>query len=440
MLRTAEHFQSRKEYSQAIGLYTELATIRPEWARPHVRLGEIYLAQGRFDEAKAQFSCARRLDEREPSALDGLAEVSLREGDSFTAVELSEAAVSLNSRDTLALYRLAQIHLESSDFAAATADLDRVLRHERDHQGAHYLLGLICAAEDRRLATEHLAIAAQGADVAMATRAQDMLEVLANLDHPQDDAEESARLARALLLCEQPELALRQLDRLVALQPDNHVARAYAGFALFSMGQSGAAGDILRGVCQVDPKNPLGYYFLGLLHQADGYLPTSLWDFKRSLRLDPGNGAVYAEIAATYQLMDQYLAAEEWYREAVAVAPEEPGFRLLLARFYVEVVPQPQEGLDAARQSAVLSPDDPEAQDLLGWANYLAGNLSAARLALERALDLDQEYAQAYYHLGVVCAQLGDSATATWAYRRAIDLDAEGTYRAKASQQLQMLT
>jgi Tfp pilus assembly protein PilF len=158
------------------------------------------------------------------------------------------------------------------------------------------------------------------------------------------------------------------------------------------------------------------------------------------LHLDPANGAVYAEIAATYQLMGQYLAAEEWYRAAVAVAPEEPGFRLLLARFYVDVVPKPREGLDAARQSAALSPDDPEAQDLLGWANYLAGNLSAARLALERALDLDRDYARAYYHLGVVCDQLGDHATASWAYHRAIDLDAEGTYRAKALQELRAST
>jgi tetratricopeptide (TPR) repeat protein len=404
-----------------------------------VGLGEIYLAQGRFEEAKAQFSYAKSLDERQPRVLDGLAEVSLHEGDGLTAVQLWEGAVALDSRDTLALYRLGQTRLESSDFAAAADDLQRVLRREGDHQGAHYLLGLMYAAEERTLATEHLAIAAQGADLTMAARAQDVLDVLADLDTAQNEAEESARLAHALLLCDEPELALRQLERVLALQPDNHTARAYAGFALFSMGQLGAARDILRGVCQVDPKNPLAPYFLGLLHRADGYLPTSLWDFKRSLQLDPANGAVYAEMAATYQLMGQYLAAEEWYRAAVAVAPGEADFRLLLARFYVDVVPQPQEGLDAASQSVALSPNDPEAQDLLGWANYLAGKLPGARLALERAVELDQDYARAYYHLGVVCAQSGDRATASWAYRRAIDLDAEGTYREKAWHELRTL-
>jgi tetratricopeptide (TPR) repeat protein len=439
-LRRAEYLQAQKEHSQAIALYTHLATIRPQWATPHVGLGEIYLAQGRFEEAKTQFSQARTLDAREARALDGLAEVSCHEGDTLTAVGLWEAAVALNSGDTRALYGLAQTHLKSFDFAVAASDLQRVLRHDKDHQGGHYLLGLIYAGEDRTLASEHLAIAAQGPDRTMATRAEHMLRVLADSDHSQNEAEGSARLAQGLLLCEQPELALRQLDRVLALQPDNQTARAYAGFALFSVGQVDAALDTLRGVCQADPKNPLGPYFLGLVHRANGYLPTSLWDFKRSLRLDPSNGAVYVEIAATYQAMGKYLAAEEWYRAAVAVAPEEPGFWLLLARFYVDVVPDAQEGLNAAQRSAALSPNDPEAQDLLGWANYLAGNLPAARLALERALDLDQSYARAYYDLGAVCAQLGDQATAIWAYRRAVDLDPEGTYRAKALQELQTLT
>ncbi|MGB9301088.1 MAG: tetratricopeptide repeat protein, partial [Anaerolineae bacterium] len=213
------HFQAQKKYGQAIEVYTELASIRPQWTAPHVRLGEIYLAQGRFDEAKTQFSFARRLDESEPRALDGLAEVSLHEGDRPAAVELWKAALAVNSRDTHALYRLAQTHLESSDLAAAVADLQRVLRHERDHQGAHYLLGLMCAADERTLATEHLAIAAEGADPTLATRGHDMLDVLADLGHSQDDAEQSARLAHALLRCEQPGLALRQLDRVLALQP-----------------------------------------------------------------------------------------------------------------------------------------------------------------------------------------------------------------------------
>jgi Flp pilus assembly protein TadD len=231
-----------------------------------------------------------------------------------------------------------------------------------------------------------------------------------------------------------PSLALAELDRITELDPENYTALAYSGYALLALGRPDDAREKLRRVTQLDPQDPLGHYFLGILHRSEGYLSTALWDFKRSLRLDPLNAAVYAEIANTYQRLGQHVAAEEWYRGAVSIAPEEPAFRLLLTEFYLDVVPRPQEALIAATELAALTPDDPIALDLLGWARFLAGQTSAAKTTLENALALDPTLARAHYHLGVVCEELGDLAGAERAYQRAIDLDTQGTYRERARQ------
>jgi len=134
--------------------------------------------------------------------------------------------------------------------------------------------------------------------------------------------------------------------------------------------------------------------------------------------------------------MGRYVEAGEWYQAAVVLAPDEPDFALLLAQFYVDVLPRPEEGLAAARQAVALAPDNPLAQDLLGWAHYLGGDLAEAQVALERALSLDPDFARAYYHLGVVWSQLGDGDKAQWAYQRAIDLDSDGLYRERAMTEL----
>jgi Flp pilus assembly protein TadD len=202
------------------------------------------------------------------------------------------------------------------------------------------------------------------------------------------------------------------------------------------LGQHDLALHALREITVRDRKNPLAHYFLGILHRSEGYVPTALWELKRALSLDPYNAAAYAEIAATHQALGQYVEAEEWYRGAVDVAPDEAEFRLLMARFYVDIVPRPDDGLAAAKETAALLPDDAEVQDLLGWAHYLSGDLLHARDALERAVEFDPTFARAYYHLGVVCMRLGDDATANWAYGRAADLDSEGIYRARALQAL----
>ena len=436
LLAQADHLRLETEHSQAIRLYEQLAELRPRWAVTHVRLGQIFVMQGRWQEAEREFSLAMRLDQKEARALDGLASVLHHRGITSEAVELWNKALSLDPGDAEARYGLGRAYLDLSMLGAAEAQLQRLLLHETSHQGAHYLLGLLHAPHGDDSALLHLKIAATGDDPVLTYRAQQMLDAVVDIGGEQESATRAGRLAQAYLRIDEPKLALPHLNRVLALQPDNHTARAYYAHALFAVGEVDLARDTLRQITQIDPKNPLGHYFLGVLHRSDGYAPTALWEFKESLHLDPSNAAVYAEIADTHQRLGQYVAAGEWYRAAVSVAPKEPGFRLLLARFYVDVVIKPEPGLAAARETATLLPDDPEAHYLLGWAHYLAGNLPDARRALERALDLDPASARAYYHLGVVCDQLADHTTSTWAYRRAIDLDAEGTYRAKALQEL----
>lgn len=437
LLLQGDHHRAQKEYSLALEQYDELAALRPRSSVPHVRMGEIYVAQGRWDEAEQQFTQARELDEWDAPALAGLAQVAHHQGDNWRAVELWRAAIAVNPRDVETRYGLAQTYLGLSEFAAAEEELLRVIIREGDHQGARYLLGLVSAAEERALAVEHLSIAASGGDTVVAMRAREMLDILAEFGVEQDVSHEAALLAHAYLRLEEPTLALRQLKRVITLQPENYNARAYAGYTLFSLSDHDSARRTLREVTREDPKNPLGYYFLGLLHRSEGYWPTALWEFQRALHLDASNAAVYAEIANTYQRMGRVAEAGEWYRAAISVAPDEPGFRLLLAQFYADVVLKPERALAAAREAVALAPGDPVARELLGWAHYLVGNLPEARISLEHALDLDPTFARAYYHLGIVYEDVGDREMARWAFQRAVDLDEDGTYRAKAAQQTQ---
>jgi tetratricopeptide (TPR) repeat protein len=439
LLLEGDQYRAQEQYSLAIEKYTELAALRPRSSVPHACMGEIYVAQGRWDEAKQQFVQARELDGRDTQALAGLAGVALHEGDQGAAIELWKKGLEINPRDAEIRYSLAQAYVGLHELAAAKEQLLDVVTHETDHQGARYLLGLLCAPEEPARAVEHLSIAASGDDPGQATGARTMLDALEEVDAAPDAARKAALLAHAYLQLEEPTLALEQLRRVITLQPENYNARAYAGWALFSVGDRDSARRTLREVTTDDPKNELGYYFLGLLHRSEGYLPTALWEFRRALQLDASNAAAYAEMANTYQLMGRVAEADEWYQAAISVAPDEPGFRLLLAQFYADVDLKPERALVAASEAVVLAPEDPVARELLGWARYLMGNLPEARVNLEHALQLDPTSARAYYHLGIVCQEMGDREKARWAFGRAVDLDEDGTYREKAVERLQTL-
>jgi tetratricopeptide (TPR) repeat protein len=434
LLQMGDQHRVQTEYTEAAALYQQTIALRPNWSTPHVRLGQTYLAQGRWAEAEAEFLTARVMDDREPGTASGMAEVAYHRGDVGEAINLWREALALDPSDSDARYRLSQAYAEVSRFSQAEHELHRILLQDPSHQSAHYLLGLLHAIEQRTLSVQHLEMAMLGPDPVVSAQAVDLMGILSAASPQTPDSQVADQLARWYLRHEMPSLALAQLQILTQLHPENYNARAYSGYALLALGRPDQARQTLRLVTQVCPENPLGHYFLGMLHRSEGYLSTALWDFKRSLRLDPLNAAVYAEIANTYLRLGQHVSAEEWYRGAVSIAPDEPGFRLLLTEFYLDVVPRPQEALIAAAELAALTPDDPVALDLLGWAYLMAGQTSTAKTTLEKALTLDPTLAHAYYHLGVACEELGDLAAAERAYQRAIDLDTEGTYREMATQ------
>ncbi|HEM61464.1 MAG TPA: tetratricopeptide repeat protein, partial [Chloroflexi bacterium] len=424
LLRQGQALQTAKEYSKALENYGQLADLRGDWSEPHTLMGEIYVQQGRWEEAYAEFSLAREIEPRDPRALYGLGQVAHYGGETGKAALLWTSALSLDPTDTQVRCSLARLYMETSRLDLAQQHLRRILLSEGQHQEAHYLLGLVAAADAPFSAVRHLQTAVQGEDQQLSSKARSILDLLAEDGTEESQAGPIGRLALASLEQGFPNLAVEWLQELLADEPGNQRAQAYLGYALLSSGQPVRALETLRAVTRSDPKDPLGHYFLGVVHRSQGYLPTALWDFKRSLRLDPANAATYAEMADTLRRMADYTAAEEWYRAACTVAPGEPGFWVLLAQFHVDVVPDEEKGLVAATKAVSLRPEDPVAQDLLGWALYLGGDLAGAKTALERAISLDAGFARGYYHLGVVSCELGDEDRATWAYRRAVDLDA----------------
>jgi superkiller protein 3 len=224
----------------------------------------------------------------------------------------------------------------------------------------------------------------------------------------------------------------------VALDPEQHLARSYLGYTLWSLGEYEEARGVLREALRLDPHSPLNYYFRALLHRSEGYHELALWEFQKGLELDPENAAICAEMASTYLEKRDYLAAREWYRAAVERAPGEVQFHLLRAEFHLEHLLWLEDGLAAARTAVALDPQNGVAYDLLGWAQYLLQRPEVIA-SLEKAVALDPESARAHYHLGLAYAQEGLKDMARWAYERAIDLDTEGLYRERAQKALKEL-
>lgn len=296
---------------------------------------------------------------------------------------------------------------------------------------AAYRLGLLLAARQPEAARAYLSEA--GRDPRFQADANVVLEAL--LQAPSDPAAAAARLGVAFARVEEWRLAEEQLSRAVAQTPNYAQALAYLGLARDRLGQDGYTP--LAQALALAPEDPLVHTLMGYHWKQLGWWEAARVEFEQAYDRDPANAAISAEIGLMYAARGDYETARIWLREATRLAPRDPAFWKLAARFYLDrAFEAAREGLPAALRATELAPDDAEAHDLLGWALYLNGDMEGAMGALNRALELDPGLASAHYHIGLVQARRGDREAARQAFARAAALDPGGPIAQLAQREL----
>jgi Flp pilus assembly protein TadD len=101
--------------------------------------------------------------------------------------------------------------------------------------------------------------------------------------------------------------------------------------------------------------------------------------------------------------------AQERYQRAIELAPQDPTYWRLLAEFSMQYQLEIRQiALPAARQSILLSPNDPQSLDVMAQTLIMLGDDLNAERYLRRALEEDRQYAPAHMHLGIVYMNQGD--------------------------------
>jgi len=421
-MRQAQERRAVTAYGAALDAYRRATRLDRSSPRPWQGMGEVLLIQHRFVEATAALREAERLNGG-PEAILALGRSYAGRGDWAAAMQTwLRAQAPKDARFPLAL---AEAAIAQGRFGQARAFLDEALRLAPTDKKAAALAGRLALTDDLDTAETWFKRAGDA----------DMLAVLEAVRAEPDPTRTDLLLGAAFLQRGELTLARRHLERQVAVTPDGVEALVYLGHTLDLLGETAAAGEMLRQAVELDPDSAPAYYFLGLHHRLVGNLTDALAALWEAHLRDPENAAQRVEMAETFVELGDYASAEEWYRGAVEVAPDDIEFHLLLVHFYLDHLYRVEEGgLPAAQAAVDLAPEDARAHDLLGWAYYLSGDAVAGEQSLLRALELDPNLVDAHYHLGRLYVTLGRWEQAREHLRRAADLDTRGYFRARAEE------
>jgi len=179
-----------------------------------------------------------------------------------------------------------------------------------------------------------------------------------------------------------------QYDDFVETQKSAALTYIEAGRMYRDDGKLQKAEELLKRAAGLDPENIISFQELASLYQKQGQLSKTLEMHKKISEIVPDNPICHTNIGIFSLQLKQYDGAEQAFRKVIALAPKRPEGYRELARLYLE----------------------------------MGTKLQQARQLAEKAVELEQVAAN-YFVLSLACYKNGDTANASSAIKRAVDLE-----------------
>lgn len=147
--------------------------------------------------------------------------------------------------------------------------------------------------------------------------------------------------------------ARRELERLVAAEPDQAVAHHLLGTVYFHQGTLDQAIGCYARALELAPRFVVCSYDLGVAYFHRGNMPAAIRAFRHCLEIDPHYNAAHYRLAISLFHAGQLQQAMEHFERCTTLTPE-----YLMARYHIGVIHERLQDWDAAEREFLRSRDE----------------------------------------------------------------------------------
>jgi tetratricopeptide (TPR) repeat protein len=369
----------------------------PDNPSAHYLAGVIHAQMQDTQQAIAEFNEVLRINPRVAAAQLQLSRLQLAQGAPAEAVRLAESAVKNAPSSAEARLTLAGGLLAQRDLARAEPIIAELLKTYPKLAAVHALDGM------RNLLKKNIPGARAAYDQAL------------QLD-PKSFAAVSGLVALDMLE-RKPDAALKRVEARQAEDANDPRFLLLASRVYLAVNNQTKAEQALRRAIELAPADSSAYGMLGQLYIAQQRLGDARAEFDQVASRNPNNVAARTIAAMLSHQTNDIEDAKKRYRDILERNANASVAANNLAWILAEEGKDLDEALRLAQRAAAETPNRAEIQDTLGWVYYRKELPTLAVPAFEKSISLDPNNPSYHYHLGLAHAKGGNVEQA----RRAVD-------------------
>lgn len=394
-----DYFQGR--LTDALNRLLELTAKAPGHVPSRTLLGYVAFRLEQYHRADNDLTIALMSRPEDRVLRLALVQSRLKSGQPEGALQALLPLLKADKPDLDVLIAASDAYLQSGNLAMASEYLEKFAELAPQHPVLHAKLG---------------AWRMQLGDLSGAVR-----ELEAAAQQGLDPQQKEAWRITSRLMLKQYDQALALARSLAERSPKDATAPYLLGMAWLGKGDAVQARRAFEQVLALKPGDLPATRSLAQLDRQAGKPAAARARFEALLKHDPRHYEAMMELAMLAQAEKRDEDIAVWLARAAEAAKGETAPRFYLAR-HLLARGEADKALTWARQAHELNPRNPLAMELLGDAQYAAGDKTNAAYTYLQWSILDLRSAQAYYKLGRTRMEIGQPVSARESLERAVSL------------------
>jgi tetratricopeptide (TPR) repeat protein len=415
--------------------------------------GRMRLAQREAAKAVTEFERMSKIYTRSPQVKYQLALAHLLNKDPAKATVSLNEATAIDPNFAEAVLLLAQINLRKGDTAAVINSLTQFTKQRPQLVSAHLLLA--DAHRIRGSLEDSLAVYRRLAEIVPGSAEVPFYMGSVYLQqNKKGDARKAFEKALEAAADYQPALeklveldiadkqyavAFERVQKLMEKFPKAPELQWLSSRIYEAKGEADQAEASLLKAIELQPNFRPAYLSLARIYVASNRFQQALEKLQGIVTKNPKDVTALMQIGMIQSEMKSYPAAAESYEKLLAVDPQFSPALNNLAYLYSERLGRIDEAYKLARRAKDLLPNEPSTADTLGWILYKRGEYSWALNLLQESAEKMPANAEVQYHLGMAHYMMAEEGPARIALQRALQGNKEFAAKDEAERRLTVL-